>query len=320
MDIDLYVLGYKQFATTTEKCLRSLISQAQHIEASVYVLDNGSPDNSPELQKKFCEAYPQIHDLYSEKNLGYAGGMNFLASQGTGEWFILVGSDTIFYPHSLVRFKEALKKVPANVGIVGPVTNSAGTAQCIQSLGTTHQEVFDRAEQYFSQSTNLLLPLYRADFFCVAIRKTLWSQLGGLDLIYGLGYYEDFDFSMRAKQLGYSCLMVEDVFVFHQGSASFKGSLEQSQLLKRNKKIFKNKFPHAQMRHVRLDVYQTIQWILNLQLETCDQLHVDAISRHLQLRIESLAQNIPKGWIKKMTWKYRVQSLYKKYHDWQRQN
>jgi len=318
--IDLFVLGYTQFAKTTEQCLRSLLPQAKETGASIYVLDNGSPDSSANLQKEFCDNHPEIHALYSTENLGYAGGMNLLAANGTGDWLFLIGSDTIFYPHALLRLKQALENVLANVGFIGPVTNSAGTAQCIQSLGSTYDEVLMKSEKFFSKATHLVIPLYRADFFCVAIRRSLWNQLGGLDLIYGLGYYEDFDFSMRAKQLGYEGQMVEDALVWHQGSATFKGSTEKSQLLKKNKSIFQSKFPQAQMRHVRLDVYFTIQYILALPKYSWGKLQLEAISKHLEIRLESLSQNMPKGLIKKIFWKMRFEILTKKYLLWQKLN
>ena len=35
--------------------------------------------------------------------------------------------------------------------------------------------------------TRLLTPAYRTDFFCVAVRRVAWQQLGGLDPVFGLG-------------------------------------------------------------------------------------------------------------------------------------
>ncbi len=314
--IDLCVLGYGQFGETTQQCLKSLIPQAQEIGAIVHVLDNGSPDDSALLQKNFCISFPEVQSSYSDINLGYAGGMNQMALKGSGQWLVLVGSDTIFTSESLKRLDQALQKVPQEVGIVGPVTNSAGTAQSLTSLGVDIDQVLANAPTFFGHSTSLVLPLYRADFFCVAIRRTLWNTLQGLDPIYGLGYYEDFDFSMRAKKIGFQCAMVEDALVFHQGSASFKKSDEQRKLLKKNKKIFLQRFPEAEMRHIRLDNYKTIQYLLDLNTDSFDIHQRQAIIKHLQLRIDSLSEHQPKGWIKRTLWKQRVQSLRDQYQSW----
>jgi GT2 family glycosyltransferase len=313
--IDLCVLGYGQFGKTTQQCLISLIAQAQEIGAIIHVLDNGSPDDSALLQKNFCASFPEVRSSYSEINLGYAGGMKQIALKGSGQWLVLVGSDTIFTSESLKRLDQALQKAPQEVGIVGPVTNSAGTAQSLSSLGVDIDQVLAQAPPFFSHPTGLMLPLYRADFFCVAIRRTLWNTLHGLDPIYGLGYYEDFDFSMRAKKIGFQCMMAEDVLVYHQGSASFKKSNEQKKLLKKNKTIFSQRFPEAEMRHIRLDNYKIIQYLLDLNMGSFDIHQRQAIIKHLQLRIDSLSEHQPKGWIKRTLWKERVQSLRHQYQN-----
>jgi len=42
---------------------------------------------------------------------------------------------------------------------------------------------------------------------------------------------------VRAGQLGYECVMLEDVFVYSLGSQSFKSDSEQKALIRKNKKI-----------------------------------------------------------------------------------
>jgi GT2 family glycosyltransferase len=320
LEIDLLVLGYGQFENTTKKCLESLIPQVNQLNAQIYVLDNGSPDNSYTLQNEFCNDYPQITSFYSENNLGYAAGMNYLANKSSNEWLILVGSDTIFYPNALTNLTHAISTAPHHVGLLGPVTNSAGTAQCLQALGSEVGEVFANAKETFNVPSGITLPLYRADFFCVAIRRTVWDQLGGLDTSYGLGYYEDFDFSMRAKKLGYQCVMVEDALVFHQGSASFKKPDQQSELLKKNKIIFVQRFPDAELRHVREDLLLSINSLLQIDSAppSIKPMELNSLIKHIQLRIDSLSQNRPKGLLKKILWKRRVKVIISHFKIWQK--
>jgi GT2 family glycosyltransferase len=306
VQIDLLVLGYGNFKNTTEPCLLSLTNQVTEVHSKIYVLDNGSPDQSATLQREFCKDYPLIKDLYSEVNLGYAGGMNYLAQQALGDWIVLIGSDTVFAPGALSTLQQAMKSAPEKLGMVCPVTNSAGTAQGIDFLGNELSTVFQHAQELIKNPTGMILPLYRADFFCVAIRKTLWNQLKGLDLAYGLGYYEDFDFTMRARQLGFECGMVEDAVVFHQGSASFRKSAEQSQLLKRNKKIFLKRFPQAELRHRRLDHLKTIQYYLELPQEKLAQ---EPIKKRIFWRLQIVQRDQPRSFWKKCIWQKKLHKL-----------
>jgi GT2 family glycosyltransferase len=320
VNIDLLVLGYGHFELTTKKCLDSILPQLEESRVKVYVLDNGSPDDSALKQKIFCSNYPQIESLYSDINLGFAGGMNYLAEKSNSDWLMLVGSDTIFYKNALNRLQYAIKKVPDNIGIIGPVTNSAGTAQCLEALGENVTEVFARAKDIFDEPSELFLPLYRADFFCVMIRRAIWKKLNGLDRVYGLGYYEDFDFSMRADKLGFQSIMVTDALVFHQGSASFKKSPDQKQLIKKNKKIFLKKFPYAKMLHIREDLHLSIEKLFqkNPPSQVLDSRNIAILAKHLKLRIDSLALNKPKGFFKKLLWQRRVNILKIKFDSWQK--
>jgi glycosyltransferase involved in cell wall biosynthesis len=306
MLLQALVLGFGQFRNTTQKCLESLLPEANALNIPIHLLDNGSRDDSAELQKAFSENHPMIQSKFSSENLGFAGGMNFLANNLDATWLLLIGSDTVFFPGALQKIYDSLDHIPNSVGIVGPVTNSAGTAQSLHFLGDKLEIVFNQAKEFFATPTNLYIPLYRADFFCVAIRKSLWDRLEGLDLSYGLGYYEDFDFSMRAKSIGYESCLIEDVLVFHQGSASFSDKKQRSKLLRKNKKIFINRFPEAQLRHVREDSFQTVEYLIE---KSYSLLNKKAIMLRIDLRIQSLKMDLPKGWIKRWIWQKKIRYL-----------
>src|SRR5260370_32765171 len=53
------------------------------------------------------------------------------------------------------------------------------------------------------------------------IKSSLLAQLGLFDEAYGRGFGEENDFCERAKKAGFSIRLCDDVFVLHQGKASF---------------------------------------------------------------------------------------------------
>ena len=304
--IHAIILGYTNFHQTSKKCLDSLQSEFQRDDVRFTVIDNGSPDNAAKLQEIYAVQNPNIYSVILPQNLGFAGGMNFGASIVPAEWILLLGSDTIFPLGAFETLYKQLKTLPSEVGVVGPVTNEAGTAQKLDFNQKSSAEVFALYEKKHSTPTGLNAPLYRADFFCVAIRTSLWDQLKGLDLSYGRGYYEDFDFCMRAKVLGFSCLLLEDVFVYHQGSASFNQDPQQNLLITNNKKIFRRKFPQAQLRHRRLDNLLTLKHYLNLPLE---RLIAKEIKSRLLLRLNMAENDCPRSFWKKWFWKNKVKKM-----------
>jgi GT2 family glycosyltransferase len=305
--LSLIVLGYRNFERVTRGCLESLVPWANHPDIEILVVDNGSPDDSPELTENWCASHPGFRSLVSKENSGFAGGMNWGAGHAQGEWLLLVNNDTVFPALALDALLEVVQAAPANVAMLGPVTNAAGNGQRLWKPGASHAEWLQIGETLHAHPTHQLLPAYRCDFFCIAIRRNVWIQLGGLDPVFGLGYYEDFDFSLRLRMAGFEQMITEDVFILHVGSATFKGSKDAQALIKRNKKLLQMKHPEARFEHTRL---------ANLAaLARYEELRVLGMwTRPLQLRAElrlgALEGDAPKSVLKRWLWQRKVRKVF----------
>jgi GT2 family glycosyltransferase len=145
------------------------------------------------------------------------------------------------------HFKES-----RDLGLVGPVSNAAGNEQGIYTDAGSIEGVIQEGLAYANSGGSSLHAAYRLDFFCVAISKKVIEQAGLLDEGFGRGYFEDFDYSLRAVGAGFGLAVAEDAFVYHRGSASFaKMPAETRGLIRRNKQRVISKhgkdvvFPHA---------------------------------------------------------------------------
>ena len=141
---------------------------------------------------------------------------------------------SIFPKDSINNLIKALNLAKEDQQIIGPLTNNAGNSQHIYFETSNFNQVSEELDELIFSGFDSLIEIFRADFFCVAIRSKLWKKLQGFDEKFGLGYYEDFDFCMRAMEYGYKSYLYEKWFVFHQGSASFKHDRNQKKLLKIN--------------------------------------------------------------------------------------
>jgi GT2 family glycosyltransferase len=310
--VSLVVLGFKNFESVTRTCLESLTPWLTHPVIEVLVVDNGSPDDSAIQTQHWCAANPGVRCLLSKSNLGFAGGMNWGASHAQGQWLLLVNNDTIFPPLALDALLQVLEAVPAKVAMLGPVTNAAGNGQRLWRPSANHAEWLQIGHEIHRHPTHQLMPAYRCDFFCIAIRRDVWQQLGGLDEEFGLGYYEDFDFSLRLRTAGYEQMITEDVFVLHAGSATFKGSKDASALIKRNKKLLQRKHPDARFEHTRLgnlavlEKYQALreagQWTAALQ-------------KRMELRAGALTADAPRSRIKRWLWQRKLKKMVEVFFD-----
>ncbi len=300
--IDIILLSYGKFSTTTQPCLDSLLPDSRNEKYRLTVIDNHSPDDSAALIRDYLSDQPQVRTVYLEANTGFGGGMNHGASLATAEWLLLVNSDTVFAPGALDILYQALSAQPAEVGMVGPITNAAGNDQGYAIPGD-RDAILQTASKLQETPCHVLIPCYRLDFFCVAIRKSLWDKLHGLDSVFGLGYYEDTDFSMRAKSLGCKMMICEDAFVFHMGGSSFSANPKTKALIKRNKKIFLKRHPAAILYHQREGNLQALQELLRLNDIGG---YNEGMAFRLKLRISELMQNQPRSLLKKWLWRRKI--------------
>jgi GT2 family glycosyltransferase len=138
-----------------------------------------------------------------------------------------------------------------DVGMVGPVTNWAGNEAKIE----VDYEALDVMDEFAavhveSHGGRSFEPQMLA-MFCVAIRKSLLDEIGLLDERFGIGMFEDDDFSRRVKETGRRIVCAEDIFIHHWGRTSFK-KLDQAaydRLFEENRKKFEDKWGTAWVAH-----------------------------------------------------------------------
>ncbi len=294
--ISVVVLAYNQFERTTLPCLNSLIPWLGDPDLEFIVYDNASPDGSSAQVQQWCSEHPTVRFIQSPSNLGYAGGMNAAVSHAHGHWFFLVNNDTEFPAHTLDALKRVLSNAPPHMAMIGPVTNAAGNGQRLYDPGKSKQDWLELGQWLNTNPTGLLLPTYRCDFFCIAIRRDAWEKLNGLDPIYGMGYFEDFDFSLRLRDAGFDQAITEDVFIYHQGSASFINEKKLKTLLKENKKKIKERFPKVNFKHARRN---NLDILTNFYIQNMENDH------RLSIRVNALELDRPRSTFKKILWEIK---------------
>ena len=301
--LSVVLLGYQKFEQTSGLCLDSLRPWMGDAEVEMLAIDNASADGSGERMRAWCSEHPGVAFMQSEHNRGFAGGMNWGADQVQGEWMLLVNSDTEFAPQAIDALKVVLRQASDSLAMIGPVTNAAGNGQRLWKPEASKAEWLRIGAHLHANPSGLLMPAYRCDFFCIAIRATAWRQLGGLDLAFGLGYYEDFDFSLRLREAGWEQAISEDVFVYHQGSASFQASAQARALMKRNKQLLLTKCPDARFEHTRLGNLAVLQKYQDLK---SSGRWTAALQSRWDLRIGALEGDAPRSWWKRWVWQRKI--------------
>ncbi|NND68151.1 MAG: glycosyltransferase [Halioglobus sp.] len=214
----------------TQACLQSLAASDLPAGASVHVIDDCSPD--PALSQ-FCATFCGEQDWEFTKNaqnLGFVATVN-RGFQAADADVILLNSDTRVYGNWVQRMARCAY-ADDSTGTVTPFSNEATICSYPVFLASNDlppgwtaaaiDDLFARA------NGELRHAIPTAVGFCMYIRRACLDDVGEFDEDnFGRGYGEECDFSMRAVQHGWSNMLAADVFVYHQGGASFQGeSLE----------------------------------------------------------------------------------------------
>lgn len=251
--VSVVVLAYNNLALT-QACLSSIEAHSDYPALEVIVVDNASTDGSPEwLRSWAAEPSAAGHRrrlVLNEANLGFAAGNNVGLAAATGEVLVMLNNDTCVTPGWVRTLCAHLRRDPA-LGLVGPVTNNIGNEARIQIAYRDMDEMVERAGEYTRAHPGQSFRIRTAAFFCVAMRRSTYEQVGGLDEAFGVGFFEDDDYCRRAEAAGLGVACAEDVFVHHYLSASFDAMAAERkrELFERNKAIFEAKWgpwePHV---------------------------------------------------------------------------
>lgn len=239
--VSLVILTYNNL-NYTRQCLESIYAKTAYPNYEVIIVDNASTDGTQDYLKNFSASHSNCRIILNPENRGFSAGNNQGIAASEGEYIVFLNNDVVVTPGWLSRLLAHLRD-PA-VGAVGPVTNFAGNESRITVDYSDIQDLDDFARRYCAAHAGQSFEIRMLALFCLATRRSTLEDVGPLDEQFGVGMYEDDDFSLRMRQKGYRILCAEDVYIHHWGSASFS-QLEEEQfqrLHQENRRKFEEKW------------------------------------------------------------------------------
>lgn len=216
-DVAVIVVAYNA-SEALRGCLDSL---AEHGVSNVIVVDNASTD--PLVAP--LAAHPAVMRwIRNEENLGYAGGHNIgvRAAMELGiDWVCLLNPDCVLVPGALEALRRAARSVP-RVGVVGPLIREGGPGRRIWSAGGRLDWRSGMATSHHAGKRVLYLAPLDVDFVsgaCFFVSCEAWRSVGPLDERYFL-YFEDVDWCVRARALGFAVRFEPSAIAHHDWGAS----------------------------------------------------------------------------------------------------
>ncbi len=210
--VAVIVLNYRGEQVLT-RCLTSLQATIQKDDV-IFVVDNG---REAALMAEVAHRFPQIEILTAPENRGFAAGMNLgiqCALKKAGfDALWLFNNDAVALPETLSHLKAAAQSDGVQA-LYSPVIYP-GPGQAPWFAGG--ELIFFRMRTQHWQAVRSEDAPYPTDFLTgcsLFIPRAAFDMLGPLDERYFL-YYEDAEYSLRAKRLGIKCQVVPAATVYH---------------------------------------------------------------------------------------------------------
>jgi len=248
--VAIIVVNYNNWIDTIE-CLDSL-KNLKYENFKVFLVDNGSDKKQPENFK--IENYRGIFDLeiiFTGKNLGFAGGNNVAIKKTFAsdfDYILLLNNDTLVEPDFLSRLVE-IGESDKKIGIIGPliykyptIINQALINDQVtkQMLKQVHYDNLQNKIWFAGGKIQFLPPkayhlvkipnfkfqiqnsITESDYItgcCLLIKREVIDKIGLLPEVYFL-YYEDVEWCLKARKIGYKCILNLSSIIYHKQSKS----------------------------------------------------------------------------------------------------
>ena len=207
-----------------EKFLANVVENSP--EATVYVIDNASTDDSIAF---LGQRFPQVPLVQLDKNYGFAEGYNQGLACIHADYFILLNSDVRVTPNWISPIVAKMGGNP-RLAVCMPKLKSFYQPEYFEYAGAAggfidkfgypfcHGRLFDSIEKDEGQYDRDC-EIFWASGAALFVKSNIYNELGGLDKDF-FAHMEEIDFCWRVKNAGYSIQYVHNSEVFHVGGGS----------------------------------------------------------------------------------------------------
>jgi anaerobic magnesium-protoporphyrin IX monomethyl ester cyclase len=210
-------------------CFKSIIAYTKPGSYRIIWVDNGSKDPSSVEESLHGSDYISIK---LKKNEGFVGAVNRGIKASTAPYVCLLNNDTQVSNRWLEKIISTLEK-DDKLGILGALTNinegpgvdshhSLRLHEVLiptDKLPMTLSEVNTFLEENYSGRTS---PISFVAFLCAVIKREVINKVGLLDPHYAMGMYDDNDYNIAARKLGYRTELALDTCIYHKGRTTFR--------------------------------------------------------------------------------------------------
>ena len=218
-------------AACIEACVQALASQ----DCEIVVVDNASLDDTVARVRRLTQQVP-LQLLTISRNIGFAGGVNHGARAASGDVLLLLNPDAIAEPRAIQGLRECLASSGA-AAVGGVLFESDGhiakgfVFRRLPTLRSLLCEVLlvnqvwpenpvNRRYRCLDSDYSLPQPVEQPAGACLAITRSAWDKLKGMDTAFYPVWFEDVDLCARLLGSGEKIWYCPAARFHHSGAHS----------------------------------------------------------------------------------------------------
>ncbi len=223
MNVAILILNYNG-KDLLSSYLNSVVTHKEHAE--VWVVDNGSTDDSLDFIKK---NFPKVKILVLDKNYGYSKGYNLAVSKIDSDLYCFLNND-VRVSSNWVSLMQQLFETHPHLGFAQPkiVSDKEKSNFDYAGAGGGHLDLFGfpycrgrylhHCEKDLGQydGSEIVTWASGAAFW---VRKTAFTQLSGFDERFFM-HFEEIDLCLRGKAVGWLTMCHGNIQVAHLGGGT----------------------------------------------------------------------------------------------------
>lgn len=211
----------------------------------VTLVDDASPK---EDYSALLETYKAYHYIRNAKNLGFPSTVNKGVKNTMAPLLLILNSDVVLETAGLdilVREMDNPKTGIVVPMLLFPASTPHGPEGTIQHVGMAFNIKGEPNHLFVGWSPDNPRAVVRRSVRCVTgacmmVRRAVWDRVKGFDPVYGRGTYEDVEFCLNVKHLGYNIIVNPEARGAHFVGGS-SHSVGQNFPLQHNSMIFRSR-------------------------------------------------------------------------------
>jgi GT2 family glycosyltransferase len=229
IDIVIPVMGMPEFVLN---CLASIPGATKDLPYQIIIVDNGSTREEITQYRDYGKnAFgDKFHVLEQHKNIGFPAACNRGARFGYSPLLFFLNDDVVLYPDSIVNLVKAMddpKTGAVGMKLIFPLSSKdknrpAGKVQHV-GLSTNIKGEFIHNFVGWSPDNPRVLRIkesYAITGAAMMTRRNLFKQVKGFNEEYGMGTYEDVEYSLILHQMGYNIRIEQEAIGEHYVGAT----------------------------------------------------------------------------------------------------